>query len=187
MQEYNLEIESLSTRCNHTPLVDLPQNQSITLMLHDDADSCYDGNLNDHEVAFDFSKVNNISVLMGLDMENVQVRSLLSEEAYVASFSMKKSTATSAEANEILPWVLMDLFCTFHGFTTHEIFDNVPNYEQKFTYLRDTYNRMRACKEILSRQNVVCQVRSNKMHILVCSFAIIRPIICLEDVTTITK
>ena len=75
---------------------------------------------------------------------------------------MKKSTATSSDANEILPWVLTDLFCTFHGFTTHEIFDSVPEYERKFTHLRDTYNKMRACKEILNRQNVICQVRQTR-------------------------
>ena len=150
MEQYNLEIESLSVRHNHTPLVDLPQNRTIRLMLHENEDN---------DTSFNFSKVNNISVLMGLDTDSIQIRSLLSEEAYSASFSMKKSTATSADANEILPWVLMDLFCTFHGFTTHEIFEHVPEYETKFTHLRDTYNRMRACKEILNRQNVVCQVR----------------------------
>ena len=147
---YNSEIERLSVRKPHITLVDLPQNRRIKLMLHDSQED---------NSAFDFSRVNNISVLSGLDPQNIQVRSLLSEESYLASFSMKKSTATSADANEILPWVLMDLFCTFHGFTTHEIFDSVPEYEKKFTHLRDTYNKMRACKEILSRQNVVCQVK----------------------------
>ena len=153
MEVYNSEIEQLSIRNQHVPLKDLPQNKCIKLI--------FDGG---EDGGFNFSKVNNISVLMGLDPENIQVRSLLSEEAYLASFSMKKSTATSADANEILPWVLLDLFCTFHGFTTHEIFDPVPEYEKKFTHLRDTYNKMRACKEILNRQNVICQVRIIQSH-----------------------
>ena len=153
MEEYNLEIGEVSARNQHTTLVELPQNKCIKLTLNENKDE---------QNEFDFSKVNNISVLMGLDPANIQIRSLLSEEAYLASFSMKKSTATSADANEILPWVLTDLFCTFHGFTTHEIFEYVPEYEKKFTHLRDTYNKMRACKEILNRQNIICQVMKYK-------------------------
>ena len=150
MDKYDNEIKKLSSRRKHVSLVDLPQDKPIKLLFK----------YNNHEEnEFDFSKVNNISVLMGLDSNNVEVRSLLSEDAYLSSFSMKKSTATSADTNEILPWVLTDLFCTFNGFTTHEIFDVVPEYEEKFSHLRETYNKMRACKEILSRQNVICQVR----------------------------
>ena len=150
MDKYDTEIKKLSRRRKHVPLVDLPQNKPIKLLFEKN---------NHEENEFDFSKVNNISVLMGLDSSNVEVRSLLSEDAYLSSFSMKKSTATSADTNEILPWVLTDLFCTFNGFTTHEIFDAIPEYEEKFSHLRETYNKMRACKEILSRQNVICQVR----------------------------
>ena len=150
LMRVHTEIKKLSRRRKHVPLVDLPQNKPIKLLFE---------NNNHEENEFDFSKVNNISVLMGLDSNNVEVRSLLSEEAYLSSFSMKKSTATSADTNEILPWVLTDLFCTFNGVTTHDIFDVIPEYEEKFSHLRDTYNKMRACKEILSRQNIICQVR----------------------------
>ena len=144
LEEANSEIYELAARKEHVQQIDFEINSTMILRF---------GNPD-----FDFSKVNNISVLMGQDCGHVTMRTLMSEESYKGSFTKKRISGIT-DSNETLPFILVDLLCTFHGFTTRNLFSTINRYREKHLLLRKCYSKQKTITEIMEKkpESTVCE------------------------------
>jgi len=143
VESYRAEITKLAERGDHTVLTDFPRGVV-------DFGLVFPENM-------DLSKINNICVLSGDSVDNVQAQTLLTEECF-QQLQGKTDPNPFLEniGNKKVPFALIDIYCTLYGYPVCHIFDHLKEYEDNHAMLRGYHSFVNGCKEMAKGRTVIC-------------------------------